>query len=367
MTGVRAKVSDEVDAFDRQIIHAIQLYPRAPFALVAQALGVSEQTVARRYRRMEGSGLLRVLGLSSPEALGYERWMLRIQCRPDAAGSIAEALARREDVSWVSLAAGGCEIICQTRMRQDHSTQDLLLHRLPRTAEVNGLSAFSVLHEFDPAAEWSGYGGELDPAQIAMLTPPVPVGACEPAPATPTAPAVRKTTPSATAPATPAPVNAGLLIDAEDDRLLGALSRDGRASLRRLSEHTGWSAARVSRRIDTLQASGALYFDVDLDTIRLGFTTTAMLWMTVSPHDLADVGNALTTHDEVAFCAAVTGSASLVASVVCRNPADLYRYLTTRISALPAVRQLETSPLVRRVKQAGSILTTTGIARPTPV
>lgn len=364
MTSAQPAISVEADPVDRQIIHAIQLNPRSPFAIIAQALGVSEQTVARRYRRMENSGLLRVLGLTRPEAVGYERWILRIQCRPDAAATLAEALARRGDVSWVSLAAGGSEIICQTRTRQDRAAQDLLLHRLPRTAEVSGLSAFSILHEFDPATEWSGYGGELNPAQVVALTPPMPASRwCDPASSAAT-PTERPFT------STPEPVRtAGGIgsVDADDDRLLAALARDGRASLRRLSEHTGWSAARIARRIDTLQAGGALYFDVDLDTSRLGFFTTAMLWITVSPHDLADVGHALTAHDEVAFCAAVTGSASLVACVVCRNPADLYRYLTTRVSALPAVRQLETSPLVRRVKQAGSILTTTGIARPSPV
>jgi DNA-binding Lrp family transcriptional regulator len=144
------------------------------------------------------------------------------------------------------------------------------------------------------------------------------------------------------------------------------LARDGRTSLRRLGQDTGWTTGRVARRVEALRVGGALYFDVDLDVARLGFATTAMLWLGVAPSALADVGRALSRHDEVAYCAAVTGRASLVASVVCRNSADLYRYLTTQIAGLPAITQVETSPTLRRIKQAGSILTAAGIARPVP-
>ena len=324
------------DTLDRKIIHVIRLDPRLPFALIAQMLDVSEQTVARRYRRMESSGLLRVVGLAVPEAGGYERWVLRIQCRPDAASTLAEALARRSDVAWVSLSAGGSEIICLTWTRRETDVQDLLLHRLPRTAEVRGLSAFSILHQFGTDTEWTGYGGELTPGQTARCT--------------------RSTRPTQ--------VDPSVRIEADDQPLLSALARDGRASLRRLSEHTGWSSARVARRLEQLQQGGAIFFDVDLDVRRLGFDTSAMLWLTVAPSDLEIVGQALTEHDEVAFSAAVTGSASLIASVVCRNSAGLYTYLTTRIAALPAVRQIETSLMLRRFKAAGSILTPTGVANP---
>ncbi len=323
-----------IDALDHQIIHAVQTQCRAPFALIGQVLGVSEQTAARRYRRMESTGLLRVLGLPATESSGFERWILRIQCRPDAASALAEALARRVDVSWVSLSAGGAEVICTTLTRRDGQGQDLLLQRLPRTAEVQSLHAHSILHHFEIGSEWTGYGDNLSAEQVGQLS------SNEPA------------------------VSSGPPIDERDAALLAALARDGRASLKTLAGHTGWSPARVSRRIDQLTSSRALYFDVDLDVERLGFGSMSYLWLTVAPGDLEAVGNALSRHSQVAYCAAITGGASLVTAVICRNSADLYRYVTTQVGALPAVRQIEISPLLRRVKQAGTILTDTGIARP---
>ena len=43
-----APESHTLERTDRQILHALQIAPRAPFARIATVLGVSEQTVARR-------------------------------------------------------------------------------------------------------------------------------------------------------------------------------------------------------------------------------------------------------------------------------------------------------------------------------
>ncbi len=135
-----------------------------------------------------------------------------------------------------------------------------------------------------------------------------------------------------------------------------ALGRDGRTSLRRIATETHLSPARVGRRIEQLVASGAIYFDVDLNLEALGFSSMSYIWVTVAPRDVEAAGQALGQHDEVAFCAAVSGSANIILAVVCRTSADLYRYVTTKIGALDAVQRIEISPVLRRIKQAGTIL-----------
>src|SRR5882757_10817849 len=115
--------SAALEPIDHRIIHALQLDGRASFNRIATVLGVSEQTVARRYRRMRGDGIVRVIGLVDPRRLGQTTWTVRIQCRPGTAAKLADALARRSDVAWVSLTAGGAEIICSVRSRT-HEQRD---------------------------------------------------------------------------------------------------------------------------------------------------------------------------------------------------------------------------------------------------
>jgi DNA-binding Lrp family transcriptional regulator len=75
-----------------------------------------------------------------------------------------------------------------------------------------------------------------------------------------------------------------------------------------------------------------------------------MLWLTVPPHRVVEVGQATATHPEVRFAAAVTGKVNLVLSVLCRSTDDLYAYLTEKLGALTSIDSVETSLVLRRIK-----------------
>ena len=95
--------------------------------------------------------------------------------------------------------------------------------------------------------------------------------------------------------------------------------------------------------------------DLDVSTAALGFHTEAWLWLTVAPSDLDAVARTIAHHPECAFAAAVTGSASLLAAVMARDDTALYAYLTGSVGALP-VRAVEVAPILRRYKQAGTLV-----------
>lgn len=174
-TGSTTGSTTGFDALDRQLVHALQLDGRAPFSRIAAVLGVSDQTVARRYTRHRTTGALKVLGLADARALGEIEWMVRVQCTPDAAVSVAEALARRSDTSWVSLMSGGTEIAAVCRAASSDHSDALLLQKLPRTPSVVGVTAHCLLHEFFGGPQGLiSKSGALTDTQIAELSPPRP-------------------------------------------------------------------------------------------------------------------------------------------------------------------------------------------------
>src|SRR6195952_3076649 len=67
----------EFDDLDRGLLHALQVDGRAPFRRIAEVLGVSDQTVARRYARLRSTNALRVLGLVDPTTVGDIQWSVR--------------------------------------------------------------------------------------------------------------------------------------------------------------------------------------------------------------------------------------------------------------------------------------------------
>ncbi|WP_030244973.1 Lrp/AsnC family transcriptional regulator [Streptomyces sp. NRRL S-350] len=341
-------MESDYDELDRRLVHALQIDGRAPFSTVAAVLGASDRTVARRYARLRASGAVRVLGGVDPVALGAELWLLRVRCAPSAAVAVAEALARRPDTSWVSLTSGGTEITCTVRAETEADSEALLLARLPRTPRVEGVSAHSVLHTF--------YGGPdsliakigpLAPAAVAALHPAAPAHRLPPDRLPPDRLPPDRLPPDRLP---PGPVR----LDDGDRRLLAALGTDGRAGFEELAAVTGWSPTTVRRRMTELRERGVLYLDIDCDPRLLGVGTRTLLWISVAPPYLEEAGRALAGHPEVAFACATTGPTNLYATVVCADQRALYRYLTTRVAALPAVTHVETAPSIKTVKQAAN-------------
>jgi DNA-binding Lrp family transcriptional regulator len=318
-----------LDELDRQIIHALIIDGRAPFSRIAAVVGASEQTVARRYRRMHGAGILRVVGLPDSGRLGFSDWVVRLQCVPDAAAGVAAALARRDDTSWVSLTSGGTEISCVVKPADGQNRQDLLLRQLPASRRIVAVSAQSVLHMFrGGASHWPGATQALTAEQASALAVPVPVPEAGPAKA----------------------------LGPDDRVLLAELARDGRAGYAELAQATHWHESTVRRRIGELRAAGILYLDVDVDNEAFGVGTHANLYLSVPPARLAAVGEALAQHPEVPFVAATTGASNLMATVLCPDEHALYRYLTGRIAGIDGVSALEVVLIIRSVKRAATVV-----------
>ncbi|WP_327178595.1 Lrp/AsnC family transcriptional regulator [Streptomyces sp. NBC_01335] len=324
--------SHDLDELDLRLVHALQLDGRAPLKHVAEVLGVSDQTVARRYRRLRGNGVMRVLGLPDAARFGHIEWLLRVRCTPDTSGSVAAALARRDDTTWVSLTAGGTEIVCLTRATRRADGASLLLQKLPRTPRVVDISAHYLLHTFfGGPTGWHGRTRALTAEQVELLRPRLPE---------------------------PPPKGVRVQMREGDSDLFAVLASDGRAGHADLATATGWSESTVRRRMEYLREMGALFFDVEIDSALLGYETEVMFWLTVPPADLVSVAEELSQHPEVGFTAATSGPSNLVAIGVFRDIDAFYDYMSTRIGALKTVNHMETAPVLQSIKRSGRLVPT---------
>src|SRR5580658_2784233 len=245
-----------VDDLDLQLAQCLGVDGRASFSAIAEVLGVSDQTVARRYRRLRSTGVLRVLGLKYPKSAGGANWFLRLRCVPGSGEAIAAALARRSDTAWVQLLSGDTEVLCSLRGVGTDGTDgtdgtESLLTRLPRSGRIVAVTAYSRLHMFTGGPDALGFIDVLPAARVeplrVMVRPAGPRGA----------------------PAEPGDLDAALL---------SALAADGRTPFADLAIATGWSETTVRRRVEQLREAGALYFDLEIDMPTFGFRSAAWLW-----------------------------------------------------------------------------------------
>ena len=303
--------------------------PRASFRLFAAVLGVSDQTIARRYRRLAEAAGLRVFGLIDGPRAGWVDWLVRLQAAPGSAQRIADTLAQRPDTRWVRLYSGGTEIVCTLQARTPEQRNALFLRGLPGSRHVTAITAQSILHVFSPVA----YVGSRER----------PVGR----PAGRAARGGAREAAAADAPPDPPaaatgvdPAAAGTVLRDEDDPLIAALARDGRAPVADLAAATHWHESTVRRRIEELRRAGLLYFDIDIDDSVLGVSVNLMLWLKIEPASLDAAGRAIAAHPEIPFAAATTGPTNLAVSAVFRDTARALRLPDdqARRPARPAVR-----------------------------
>jgi DNA-binding Lrp family transcriptional regulator len=306
-----------LDPLDLRLLHALHLDGRAPFARIAEVLGVSDRTVARRFARLRATGAARVTAGVSSRDTGLAEWLVRLRVQPAGAADLAGGLARRPDTSWVTVLTSGTEIVCVVRVPAGRPAP---LAPLARNPHVLAMDAHRMLrHLMDH--RWSGRTSALDADQIAALRPPV------------------------------AGVAAPSALTDLDRRLLPALAADGRAAYPRLARQTGWSESAVRRRLDELRRSRTLQFDVEVDPAVLGYTVQCLLWLAVAPSRLADVTRSLAADPEAAFVGAITGTHNLLAIAVCRDEDALYTYLSDRLGALDGIDHVETAVVTGYTKR----------------
>jgi DNA-binding Lrp family transcriptional regulator len=313
--------SDTYDALDRAVAHALQVNGRAPFRLLGDVLGVSDQTVARRYARLRRHGVLHVVGISDLDRLRISQWVIRVRTIPGAAKSVGAALAGREDTSWINFCGAGTDIVFAA---VGESAETLLGETLARTSAIIGIQADRVIHTFY-GGHVSAYTkrGPLSADQIAALTEETPpVGAEPPA------------------------------LDAVDRQLIRALRDDGRATVEGLARLVGLSDSSTRRRVDALLRSGTVRLDVDIDVTMLGVPLRALLWLRAETGALRIAGQKLADHAEVTYAAAVTGPASLFVSIAVPDTAALYEYISARLPEVPGTELVESAIVIRHLKAA---------------
>jgi DNA-binding Lrp family transcriptional regulator len=311
----------EIDDLDRQIVHCLAVDGRASFSQIAEILEISDQTAARRYRRLRAAGVIRVVGLRGKQAMVSLGWMLHLRCFPGSGPPIAETLARRPDTAWVQLLSGDTEVLCTVRGAA--AERDAVLAKLPRGGRVVAVSAHRLLHRYTAAVAELGFMRTLSPDQEAALRRPVKEELLE--------------------------------LGDLDLALLRELGTDGRTSHADLAKAVGWSESTVRRRMDQLRESGMLCYDLELDLPAFGFHAPTWLWLSVPPSELAATGAAFAGFPEVVWAAAVTGAFNLLVSAICRDEEAFYEFLTSRVGALRSVDRVETSPIIRTLKQSSPI------------
>ena len=132
-------------------------------------------------------------------------------------------------------------------------------------------------------------------------------------------------------------------LDDTDRRIIDALTRDGRMSMRSLAEALHISRANAYARVERLQSSGVIRgFRADVDPVLSGLGTSAYVTVNMRQADWREVRDRFRSLPGVVHIALVGGEFDVVMLVRARDNADLRRLVLDEIQGTEGVLSTRT-------------------------
>jgi DNA-binding Lrp family transcriptional regulator len=300
--------SADLDELDRLLVTALQTSPRASWQQVGQVLAISASTVARRWDRLTGEGLvwpschpLRLPGTSFMKAI------IEVDCVAVRLPPVAVAIAEDPHVLTVNHVTGPHDLVVIAVFADQMSLGRYLRFRVGRLDGVRSVHAHIVTSLHTEGSRWRL--DRLDAPHRAVL----------------------RTDSPATKPAD------GTGPDATDLTLMSALSANLRQSATDLARDTDLSTTSVRRRLVRLDAARIMACRFEVARYASGWTTAVNVWGVMPPEHTARIITQVTHLRETRFCGSLSGRDNLMFSAWLRSVDDLGSFeerLATRIPEL---------------------------------
>jgi Lrp/AsnC family transcriptional regulator for asnA, asnC and gidA len=145
-----------IDAFDRSIIRLLQEDSRMPSAEIARRLGVAERTVRARINRLVEDGIVKLVAIVNPSALGYDVTAdIFLEVEPGRLEEVAQQLVAMEEVAYVGLTTGERDISIQVFVPSVDALYRFITEKLQRIPGVIGTTTYVVPRVLKWLHNWS--------------------------------------------------------------------------------------------------------------------------------------------------------------------------------------------------------------------
>lgn len=142
-------------------------------------------------------------------------------------------------------------------------------------------------------------------------------------------------------------------LDEVDRRILDALRRDARLSVRALAELVHVSRAAAHARVSRLEGDGVIVgYQAQVNPERLGLSVSALVQLRIAQHSWKDVRKEIQAIPEVWLATLVSGEYDIVLLVRTVDAASLRDIVLNRFQAIPGIRSTQTILILEEIEDA---------------
>jgi Lrp/AsnC family transcriptional regulator, regulator for asnA, asnC and gidA len=144
-----------LDDLDKAIIKCLQADGRRPYAQIGRELQVPEATVRQRAERLIERGIVQVVGVTDPLAMGFQQPAF-IGLKVDAArlDTIAEAVAELDEVTYLVVTAGRYDLICEVVCADNEHLLRVLTEKFARIDGIRSTETLVELRFVKESYQW---------------------------------------------------------------------------------------------------------------------------------------------------------------------------------------------------------------------
>ena len=313
----------EVHATDLEIVDALQISPRASWASVGRAIGVSEVTVARRWKSLESRGLAWTSVALHP-AVSHGSF-IEIRCEGRQLEPLASLLSKHPDVITVGHTTGDYNLYCITIATTLDGVLQCVHGGLPELLDASQIR-ISLFRQMTGGVDWRQ--GILSASDERHLHEGHRAGVQE----------------------------SDSTLTHKDRGLILRLGLDGRSTPTELARALSTSPAAVGRRLEQLQANHQIVFRCDVARPDFDLPLSMLLMMKAPPLNAEHTALLLGRWRETRFCASVVGAANIILIVGLHDLVDAEQILRRLTLEHPEVEVVDQRVCTRMTKVYGRVL-----------
>ncbi|TMB48442.1 MAG: Lrp/AsnC family transcriptional regulator [Chloroflexi bacterium] len=144
-----------LDNLDKAIIKALQLDGRRPYAQIGRELHVPEATVRQRAERLIARGIVQVVGVTDPLAMGFQQpAIIGLKIEAGRMEEIADRLADLDEVTYVVVTAGRYDLICEVVCEDNDHLLRVLTEQIARIDGIRSTETMVELRFVKESYRW---------------------------------------------------------------------------------------------------------------------------------------------------------------------------------------------------------------------
>jgi len=151
-----------LDQLDMALIGELQRDSRQTAADLAAKLRTSKPTILRRMKRLHDEGVIRLMTMVDPMALGYKLVISTgLKVSPDRIREVAEAVGNRKNVHSVALCTGRYDVLAWMTFRDRREMMDVLSGVLGKIRGIRSMETVTSLKTVKASFIYVNWKGEL--------------------------------------------------------------------------------------------------------------------------------------------------------------------------------------------------------------